>query len=199
MNAQAILVKIEEDARESAVQTLAEAGKKADALKAASREKLEGMHRTMLAQAERDAEALEQRALRMAELDDRKELLGKKRALIDETFLAAGQLMVSAPAAKKRAFFLAQIALAAAGRETLVVGADSADWFDDGFLADANAALQKAGKPGELTLAAQRRAGCAGVILEANGAENRCTFDALLEEARAGLEQTVAAELFSEP
>jgi vacuolar-type H+-ATPase subunit E/Vma4 len=199
MNAQAILVKIEEDAKESAAQILADARKKADALKAASQEKIEGMRKTMLYQAERDAEALEQRTLRMAELDDRKELLGKKRALIDEAFQTAGRLLASASAPERRAFFLKQIARAASGRENLALGADVADWFDDGFLADANAALQKAGKPGELTLSAERKAGCAGVILAANGAETRCTFDALLEEARAGLEQTVAAELFGEP
>jgi len=199
MNAQAILEKIQEDAKTAAGRTLDDAQKMAEELKAASREKIEGMHRAMLSQAERDAAALEQRTLRMAELDARKELLGKKRALIDEAFALAGEKLAAASAGEKRAFFLKEIARCAAGNETLTVGAQSAEWFDDGFLADANAALEKAGKPGRLTLAEERRADCAGVILAANGAEVRCTFDALLEEARAGMEQDVAAELFGQP
>ena len=72
-----------------------------------------------------------------------------------------------------------------------------ADWFDDGFLSDANAALQTAGKPGKLQLAAERRKGCAGVVLSHNGAEVRITFDALVEEARAELEQAAAQTLFT--
>ncbi len=198
MNAEAILVKIEEDARASAAQALADAQKKAEELKAASREKIEGMHKTMVSQAERDSEALGQRMLRMAELDDRKALLGKKRALIDEAFDLAYRRLTDAPAAEKRAFFLRQIAECAAGGETLIVGAQAADWFDAAFPAEANEALQKAGKPGKLTLAAGKREGCAGVVLSGGGAEIRCTFDALLEEARAGLEQQVATTLFGE-
>jgi hypothetical protein len=199
MNAEAILNKIEEDARQTAEQTLADAKAKAEGMKTASREKIEGMHKTMLSQAEKDGEALTQRLLRMAELDDRKELLGKKRALMDEAFALAGQKMLAAPDADKRAFFLRQIVKLAAGSETLAVGADGAGWFDEGFTAQANAALASAGKPGNLTLDPQMRAGCAGVILTANGAETRCTFDALLDEARSALEQQAAAGVFDEP
>lgn len=199
MNAQAILAKIEEDAKAGAEKTLDDARAKAEALKAASREKLEGMHATMLSQAERDSAAMEQRMQRMAELDDRKELLAKKRTLMDEAFTLAGKKLVAAPAGGKRAFFLKQIEQCASGGETLIIGAEGAEWFDDGFAADANAALKKAGKKADLTLAQEKRAGCTGVILAAKGAEVRCTFDALLEEARNGLEQPVAEILFGEP
>jgi len=198
MNAQAILVKIEEDAKASAAQTLSEAQKKADALKAASRARIEEMHKTMLSRAEKDSEALEQRTLRMAELDDRKELLAKKRALLDEAFALAKEKLQAASAEEKRAFFLAKTVRCAAGDETLIIGEIAAEWFDDGFLTDVNAALAKAGKSGKLTLADKRRAGCDGVILAAHGAEICCTFDALLEEARTGMEQQIAAELFGE-
>ena len=199
MNAQAILAKIEEDAKAGAAKTLDDAKVKADALKAASREKIEGMHAAMLSQAERDSAAMEQRMQRMAELDDRKELLAKKRTLMDEAFALAGEKLAAAPAKEKRAFFLKQVEQCAAGGETLIIGAEGAEWFDDGFAADANKALQQAGKEGGLTLSPEKRAGCAGFILAAKGAEVRCTFDALLEEARAGLEQQVAEVLFGEP
>ena len=198
MNAEAILIKIEEDAKEAAARITGEARAKAEALKAASREKIEGMHKAALSQAERDAAEMEQRMLRMAELDDRKTLLGKKRALMDEAFVKAGELLLAAPAAERRAFFLGRIAACAGGAETLSVGALGADWFDGTFVADANAALTAAGKPAGLTLAAQRRPDCSGVVLTQSGAEIRCTLDVFLEEARAEMEQQVAAELFGE-
>ncbi|NLI20346.1 MAG: hypothetical protein GX418_02175 [Clostridiales bacterium] len=199
MNAEAILIKIEEDAKEAAARIAGEARVKAEALTAASREKIEGMHKAALSQAERDAAEMEQRMLRMAELDDRKALLGKKRALIDETFVKAGELLLAAPAAQRRALFLGRIAACAGGTETLSVGALGADWFDGNFLTDANAALAAVGKPAGLTLAADRRPDCAGVVLTQSGAEIHCTLDAFLEEARADMEQPVATELFGEP
>jgi len=199
MNAQAILSKIEEDANLTADRLLSDAQAKSAELKAASRDKIETMHQAMLAQAERDSKELEQRMQRMHELDERKALLGKKRELIDEAFALAGEQLAKAPAAEKRAFFLKQTVACAHGNETLIPGADAADWLDDAFVAEANAALAAAGKAGELALSGERRAGCTGVILATSGAEIRCTFDAYMEEARAELEQQVADILFAEP
>lgn len=196
MNAQAIVSKIEQDAKQAAEQARSDAKAKADALKAASREKIEAMHQTMLAQAQQDSAALEQRLLRMAELDDRKELLGMKRALIDEAFTMAGQKLSAVSAAEKRTFFLKAVTRYASGTETLVIGAKDAHWFDDRFVADANAALTTEGKEGKLQLSKERRTDCEGVILLSGGAEINCTFEALLEEAHTGLEQQAAETLF---
>ena len=132
----------------------------------------------------------------VAELEDRKLLLGQKRKLIDRAFEQAYAKLLAAPAAERRTFFLRQVTAGAAGHETLAVGETACDWFDDGFLADANRSLAEKGKPGALTLAAKRVPGCAGVVLTTRGAEVRCTFEALIEEARAGLEQQVADTLF---
>ncbi len=196
MNAQAIVSKIEQDARDTAGQLRADAQAKAEALKAASREKINAMHQTMLSQAGKDSESLEQRLLRMAELDDRKDLLGMKRALIDEAFAMAGEKLKNAPAEKKRSFFLQTVVDYANGNETLIIGAKDTDWFDEGFVSDANAALSKAGKKAALTLAPEQRADSAGVILVSGGAEIKCTFAALLDEVRVGMEQQVAETLF---
>ena len=106
MNAQAIVSKIEQDARDTAGQLRADAQAKAEALKAASREKINAMHQTMLSQAGKDSESLEQRLLRMAELDDRKDLLGMKRTLIDEAFAMAGEKLKNAPAGEETFFLL---------------------------------------------------------------------------------------------
>ena len=199
MNAQSILSKIEEDANLTADKLLSDAQVKSTELKAASREKIEAMHKAMLAQAERESKELEQRMIRMHELDERKALLGKKRELIDEAFALAKDQLAKSPAAQRRAFFLKQAVACACGNETLILGAEASDWFDDAFVADVNAALVAVGKPGELTLGSERRPGCTGVILATRGSEIHCTFDANMEEARAELEHQVAELLFHEP
>ncbi len=196
MNAEAILNKIGEDARESAAQLKADAEKKADALRAASRARIEKEQKALLSQAEKDADELHQRMERMSELDSRKELLGKKRALIDEAFAQSLAKLASAPAGERRAFFLRQATACAVGGETLMIGAKNADWFDERFAQELNAALVSAGKPGQITLSPERRAGQTGLILAAEGAETQCTFETLLESARPEIEAQVAAVLF---
>ena len=196
MNAQAILDKIEEDAKTAAGRIEQDALAKAEEWKAASRERIEKTHQTMLAQAQKEADEVEQRMLRMAELDDRKALLQKKRALIERVFVMAGEKLAATNIAEKRAFFLQKLIRCANGDETLIFGADQADWIDDRFVADANAALMQAGKQGALKLSAERRPGCAGLVLVSKGAEMLCTFEAFLEEARTASEQQVANQLF---
>lgn len=197
MNARPIQEKIEADAREAAQQIAQDAREKADALRRESNERMERAHEQMLAQAQRDGEELEQRMLRMSELDERKALLSRKRALIDEAFALAHQKLQAVSAPEKRAFFLAQIVKSAEGSERLIVGAEGDAWFDPGFLADANDALKSAGKPGMLTLAEERRVGCEGLILSARGAENNCTLESLLDAVRSEMETRVAAILFA--
>ena len=198
MNAQAILQKIEDDARAAAQAARDEAKAKAAEINAESAMRLTRMHDAMVAEANRESEALAGRMRRMAELDNRKLLLSAKRQKIDEAFAAAREALTSYDAAKKRAFFLNQAASAAQGEETLIVGANAADWFDDAFLAALNQALIQAGKPGKVTLCAERRQGLTGVILSGGGTEVFCTFESMLENARASMETEVAQILFDE-
>ncbi len=198
MDAQAILEKIEQDAKESAQRIAAEAEEKAKTMKLEAQMKIESLQKTMLAQADRECTQMEERMQRMADLDSRKEMLAQKRTVIDEAFAKAKEKLLATSAADRRAFYLKQVAACAAGTETLIVGADNADWVDDGFIADCNKALEAVGKPGKLQADKERRAGCAGIVLCQNGAEILITFDALLDEARAELEQSAAQTLFTE-
>lgn len=197
MNAEAILSKIGEDARETAERIESEAQVRVAEWKAASRDRIEGMHATMVAQARKDGDELEQRLLRMAEMEDRKALLQKKRELIDAAFALAGEKLAATTATEKRAFFLRQILRFAMGDETLFIGAEHADWYDEQFIVEANKALVADGKHGGLTPSAERRPSCVGLILVSNGAEIPCTFGAFIEEARAEMEQQVAADLLN--
>jgi len=198
MDAQAILTKIEQDAKESAKRIQAEAEERAKTLKLEAQSRMEMQEKTMLAQAEEECARMEERMQRMADLDNRKVLLAGKRTVIDEVFAKAKEKLLATTAADRRTFYLRQVAACAGGEEALIVGADDADWFDNGFVADANKALEKAGKPGKLQAAQDRREGCTGVVLSQNGAEILITFDAILEEARAALEQEAAQILFTE-
>jgi V/A-type H+/Na+-transporting ATPase subunit E len=197
MDAQAILTKIEQDAKDAAQKVLADAQAKAKLMKLEAEARIEAQEKTMLRQAEQDGDQMEERMKRMADLDDRKAMLQMKRETIDSAFRKAMEKLAQTKPADRRAFYLAQVAKLAGGEETLIAGAN-ADYFDDGFLADANKALEKAGKPGKLQLQAQRREGCDGVVLSQNGAEVRITFDTLLDEARADMEQIAAHTLFTE-
>ena len=198
MDAQAILLKIEQDAVEAAKRIQTDAEEKARVMKLEADAKIETLEKTMLAQAEQDCDQMEERMRRMADLDDRKQMLGQKRDVIGEAFQMAMEKLQKTKPAERRAFFLRQVVQCADGEETLIVGADDAAWFDDGFLADANKALVKADKPGKLKLETKRRKDCAGVVLSQNGAEIRIAFDTLLDEARAELEQAAARTLFTE-
>jgi len=198
MDAQAILTKIETDAKDAAETVCKDAREKAKTMTLEAQQNREMLNSTMLAQAEQECTQMEERMHRMADLDDRKELLKRKREVIDEAFALAKEKLQETKPKDRRAFYLRKVAEFASGEETLIIGKDDADWFDDAFLADANKALKAAGKPGALTLQKERMEGCAGAILAHKGAQVRISFDSLLDEARAALEQDAARALFDD-
>ena len=198
MDAQAILTKIETDAKDTAQKVLTDAEEKAKTMALEAQQNREMLKSTMLAQAEQECTQMEERMHRMAELDDRKAMLSQKRKIIDEAFALAKEKLQKTKPKDRRAFYLRKVTEFAAGQETLIVGKDDAGWFDDGFLLDANNALKAAGKPGGLKLQKERMDDCAGVVLSHKGAQVYVTFDALLDEAQGELEQAAAQALFND-
>ena len=198
MNAQAILDKIHEDARSAAETTEAEAVSRAAEIQAASSAKIESLRNAAVSQAEKESAELEQRMLRMAVLDDRKELLLKRRNLIDETFALAMKKLYAMPNGQKRAFFAERLTGAAQGAETIIVGAECAEWYDAAFVDEMNDRLRQMGKAGNMRAAAERRVGATGLVLAAKGTEIYCTFETLLDSLRAELETEIAGILFQE-
>lgn len=196
MNADAILKRIEQDARQAAEETLNEAKARAEAIKASYEKKLHAADEAALEQARRDSLALDDRMQRMAELDARKALLADKRAVLDEAFAAALRKMQAMPANKAKAFGLKVLLEAAGGNETVVADKDSA-WCDEAFVAEANKALAAAGRAGKLTLSAEKQALGGGFLLLSGGMEVNCSFPAALQAQRAELEAEVASMLFS--
>ena len=188
MDVQGILNKIESDAREAAAQQLDEAKRRAQELREQGEARMRAEREAMERKADADAQELESRMLRMAELEDRKARLGAKRRVLDEAFERAQE---------KRAFFLEELAAAAQGGETLCVGDIADDWFDAAFVEQANTRLKVQGRSGALRTG-EALGGACGFELRRGGAALTCTFEALLDSARLELESDAARMLFSE-
>ncbi len=197
MNAQTILEKIGSDGRQAAAALLKEAREKAEALRASSEAKIVKMREETLAGAKAEAAALEVRMQRMADLEDRKQLLAQKRGLMDEAFAMALEKLKQLTPKQMEDFFLSQLLLSAKGTETLLAGALCDGWYAPAFADRANAALKAAGKPGMLKTAPGRREGATGVILMDEGMEINCTLEALLSSKRLEMEAQVASILYA--
>ncbi len=198
MNANAILDKILQDARENASVTMEEANQKAAQLKADADLRMRRARDRMQMQASEDAELARMRMERMAELEERKRLLADKRAMMDRAFALALEKLESMPVKDSRAFLLETVTRLADGDETVIPGAEHAAWLDERFLPEANLALKKAGKPGQLRLSEERRPGVTGLVLTKNNTEMSCTYEAILNSLRLEMEADVAALLFPE-
>lgn len=196
MNAQAILDKILQDAKESVSATLRDADDRAKEMEAAADKRIAAARAKTEAQARQDAEAATARMQRMAELDERKLLLADKRRMMDRAFELALAKMKAMPAKQARAFLLDALTELAEGGETLIVGADNDGWMDDQFLQDANAALAAKGKTAALTLGSEKRKGVSGLILAKHDTEINCTYEAFLTSERLEMEAQVAQTLF---
>ncbi len=195
MNAEAILKKIEQDARDTAARLLREAQAKAEAAREASEQKIAAERTAALEAARRDGLDLDDRMRRMAKLDARKAMLAAKRGVLGEAFDKALSLMRAMPDRQARAFGLSMLLASARGDELLVPDPEAA-WCDAAFVREANEALQKAGKPGEIKLAAKAEAAGGGFSMVSGGVTVDCSCAAALSMQRAALEAEVAAVLF---
>lgn len=198
MNAQPILAKIEEEAREAAAAILRDAGARAEAMKLESEGNMAKQRQETTEKARLEAEALEERMLRMAQLEESKELLAEKRGLIDDAFKKALESLQSLPCDKLRDLFFDMVTKTAAGDETLIIGDQNSGWYAEGFLSEANQALAKSGKKASLTLSGEKAPGVTGLILSAKGMEVVCSLEALLSSMRLDMEADVAKILFAE-
>lgn len=196
MNAQAILERIQEDAKTAASAILQDATDRAAALKQASEARIAAKREETLAQAEKDAGEAAERMKRMAELDQRKLLLGDKRRLMDRAFQQALEKLHQMPKDQAQALFMEKLLQAAAGGEQLVIGEIQPGWFDDAFLQQANAKLQAAGKEPLTALQSKSGLHCCGFLLRKGDMETDCSMEALLQGQRLALESQVAQVLF---
>ncbi len=197
MNAQAILERIESDAKDAASAIVNDAKERVAALNAQAEDKLSVMRDDTQKKAALEGEELEQRMYRMDELENRKLLLSAKRAQIDRAFDMALAKLKAMPSEQAAAFFKSVVLPLCEGTEEIVIGSDNEKWFSEEFVSDLNKALVANGKKGELKWNGQKRSQVTGIILSRDEAEIDCTFEALVKSSRMEMEQEVAGILFS--
>ena len=197
MDVSSITGRIEDSARQNAKRFLDEANSRIQSMQDACDGYVEQSRREAVRDAEAEAKVLEQNLRRLGALEDRKDLLRLKHELIDEGFEAARAALLELPEKELKQLFLRLVRQAAQGHELVSVGAIKPGFYQ-GFVAEANALLQKDGKPGGLKDANKQRAGICGVILSSPGSEVHCTLDMLLRGKREALEGEVARILCSQ-
>lgn len=190
--------KILDDARKSAAQLLSDADVRAQKTRAASDKRIADARAKAMSDAQAQGDEMRDRMLRMAELDMRKELLGAKREVIDEAFNKALERMRQMDVATAREFAKKQLLLSASGTETVVFSKDDERVFTPEFIDGVNAELKRLGRAGNLKISDKRRETGGGFILSDGGADIMCTYEALMSEARAGIEGDVLKLLFPE-
>ena len=196
MKADAIIEKILEDARQSASKTLAEAGETGEKMR--SKAEVESAARNLAAREKARQAAEEQRRtmMRMAELDQRKELLSMKRRLLDETFGGTLARMEAMNPDKAREFMTRKLLEAAQGDETLAVSPRQAEIFDEAFVDQVNRLLSEKGVPGQLARRVDQSLSDGGLLLQRGGMTVDLTYRSILNEIRPSLEAQAAELLF---
>lgn len=196
MKADAIIEKILEDARQSASKTLAEAGETVEKMRVKAEEESAARKQTAREKARKAAEEQRRTMMRMAELDQRKELLSMKRRLLDETFGGTLARMEAMNPAEARAFMTRKLLEAAQGDETLAVSPRQAEIFDEAFVDQVNRLLSENGVPGQLARRVDQSVSDGGLLLQRGGMTVDLTYRSILNEIRPSLEAQAAELLF---
>lgn len=196
MKADTITAKILDEAREQASAILEEATQKADEIRKRCEETIFNAQQEVETKTEVQAAELRDRMTRMAELDQKKALLGAKREMIDQAFDNALERMCNMSADQKRSYMKQLLIESAAGGEELIPSASDAALFDEAFMSCVNDKLAEAGKA-PVFLSEDTRNIKGGFVLKEGGLEISCAFEAVLKQARPALEAEVAATLFN--
>ncbi|MDI9520698.1 MAG: V-type ATP synthase subunit E [Bacillota bacterium] len=197
MNTKPIIDLIRSEAKDSANKVILDAKDRAENILEHSSKRLQETLEQTRADAEREADLLEDRMRRMASLEQRNELVAKKRALIDEAFSKALDTLNNAPK-KQVADLMTDLVLNyAVGDEALMAGEVNDGFFDEAFVKNLNNKLAEKNKKGALTMLAERVPGVCGLFLKSSRSEINCTFSALIETRREEFESKVADILFA--
>ena len=177
-----------DEARAHAAQTEAQA----DAAVASVRKKLDDERDALKEEYARRAEAIKQdtiaRAMTNAELEARKSLLAKKRALTDRAFSEAYKHICTMPAKDRDALLLKLLRKECEGGE-IIHPAPKENMAE-------LVSLVSEEKPGGLTLGAEDASISSGFTVEGKGYYKNCSFNAVMDSARELYEAEAADILF---
>lgn len=195
-NAQPILDVIHSEASEAAEKLILEARDRAATISERSSGRIEALREQTMQDAQREAALMGDRMRRLAELEDRKALVARKRELIDKVFSQALARLNALPDEQVSAIMMDLLARHASGNEGLAAGKINSGFFGPDFVENANTRFNHEGKKGSFHALPEKVDGVCGLVLKSANSEMHCTFDALLETQRESLETRVASILF---
>lgn len=192
-----ITARIIEDAEREIAAMQQETEEEVNTLLAQAQTEAEQESMELLIRGRRAAEERRERLSSSADMECRKLELAAKQELLQQSFDAALEELCALPQ-ERYATLLSALAVEASssGRERMILSARDADRLGEDIVKAANAALQKAGRRGELTLSQETRPIPGGFILAEGDVELNCAFDTLIQLQREKLEKEVAAILF---
>jgi V/A-type H+/Na+-transporting ATPase subunit E len=131
--------------------------------------------------------------------DARKAAIKDSGKQLGKTFKALGAEMVLWPDSTYQDLIIRLLVKnAPAGDETMWIGKRDEKRLDAAFLVRANEALKKAGKKGEIKLAAKRAAIDGGFILKKDGVEINCSLGAMFAEMGKKFEEDISHIVFGD-
>lgn len=192
-----ITARIIEDAEREIAAMQQETEEEVNTLLAQAQTEAEQESMELLIRGRRAAEERRERLSSSADMECRKLELAAKQELLQQSFDAALEELCALPQ-ERYVTLLSALAVEASssGRERMILSARDADRLGEEIVKAANAALQKAGRRGELTLSQETRPIPGGFILAEGDVELNCAFDTLIQLQREKLEKEVAAILF---
>ncbi len=192
-----ITARIIEDAEREIAAMQQETEEEVNTLLAQAQTEAEQESMELLIRGRRAAEERRERLSSSADMECRKLELAAKQELLQQSFDAALEELCALPQ-ERYVTLLSALAVEASssGRERMILSARDADRLGEEIVKAANAALQKAGRRGELTLSQETRPIPGGFILAEGDVELNCAFDTLIRLQREKLEKEVAAILF---
>ncbi len=196
INTQPILDLIRKESDEAIGKLMAEAQDRAMTILEQSALRVAQLETDTGQKAAQDGAQMAERMGRLALLDERKDLLAAKRALIDKAFSQALSVLHQLSDGEVEAQILELVLQNAVGDEVLIPGGINRGFYSQEFIRRANDRLVKAGKEGALRDSGETVPGVCGVVLRRMNSETHCTFEAMLEGKKEALEPGTAAVLF---
>ena len=192
-----ITARIETEAVADAARIAGEAKTQCEAIRAEGEKKAQEGYWEKVRQGVAAAEDRVQRLAKTADMEARKSVLSFKQSLVAEAFDKA-EAKLNALKGDEYVSFLAALAARAAvtGTEEIVLSAADKAAYGPKVIAQANAALKKAGKTGALTLSAGEGKFARGLVCKQGSVSVNCTVEALMAQAREDMASDVAAALF---
>ncbi len=191
-----IIKKIETDSQEKVNKFKAEAEAEANKILEAAKKEAESKRHLILRKGEEEAERSRKRILQIADLQARKVILSAKRQVISDTF---EQARAKLDGMKNYRDLIQKMLIAGVetGEEEVAISAKDRKHIDKKLIDSVNKDIQKQGKKGALTLAADDAPITGGFILRKGKVEMDFSFTSLIKSQKDELEIKVAEILFS--